>query len=59
VVGDEFDQQIPGVNGTMVAWEDSRNEEAGNGVDVYARDMTPTPGTETRIAGEACGEGRA
>jgi beta propeller repeat protein len=49
VVGNEFDQTSPAVNGTMVAWEDSRNEEAGNGVDVYARDMTS--GTETLIAG--------
>jgi hypothetical protein len=34
-----------------VAWEDSRNEEAGNGVDVYAPDMTSSPAPEALIAG--------
>jgi beta propeller repeat protein len=50
VVGNEFDQQTPAVHGTMVAWEDSRNEEAGNGTDVYARDMTSSPAPETLVA---------
>src|SRR6266498_238360 len=35
----------------MVAWEDYRNVDAGAGSDVYARDMTSTPGPETLIAG--------
>src|SRR6266540_1434421 len=51
VVGNEFDQQVPAINRTMVAWEDYRNIDAGGGVDVYARDMTSTPGSETLIAG--------
>jgi TolB protein len=52
VVGlSDSDQQVPAVNGTMVAWEDGRNEEAGNGVDVYARDMTSSPAPEALIAG--------
>jgi TolB protein len=51
VVGNEFDQLAPAINGTLVAWEDSRNEDAGDAADVYARDMTSSPGPETRIAG--------
>jgi TolB protein len=49
VVGlSDSDQQVPTINGTTVAWEDERN---GNDADVYARDMTSSPGPETLIAG--------
>jgi TolB protein len=49
VVGlSDSDQQVPAINGTMVAWEDYRN---GSDADVYARDMTSSPGSETLIAG--------
>jgi TolB protein len=51
VVGNESDQLVPAINGTMVAWEDYRNVDAGAGSDVYARDMTSSPGPETLIAG--------
>jgi beta propeller repeat protein len=44
----DSDQQAPAINGTMVAWEDGRN---GTDADVYARNMTSTPGPETLIAG--------
>jgi beta propeller repeat protein len=48
VVGNAFDQQVPAIQGTMVAWEDYRNE---TDADVYARNMTASPGPETLIAG--------
>jgi beta propeller repeat protein len=49
VVGlSDSDQQVPAINGTMVVWEDYRN---GSDADVYARDMTSSPGPETLIAG--------
>jgi TolB protein len=49
VVGlSDSDQQVPAISGTMVAWEDYRN---GNDADVYARNMTSSPGPETPIAG--------
>jgi TolB protein len=52
VVGlSDSDQVAPAINGTMVAWEDYRNADAGDGSDVYARNMTSTPGPETLIAG--------
>jgi beta propeller repeat protein len=51
VVGlSDSDQQVPAINGTLVAWEDYRNADA-DGADVYARDMTSPPGNETLIAG--------
>jgi TolB protein len=51
VTTNDADQLVPTVNGTMVAWEDYRNVDAGAGSDVYARDMTSSPGPETLIAG--------
>ncbi len=51
VTTNDSDQLVPAVNGTLVAWEDYRNVDAGAGADVYARDMTSSPGPETLIAG--------
>jgi TolB protein len=52
VVGlSDSDQVAPAINATMAAWEDYRNADAGAGSDVYARNMTSSPGPETLIAG--------
>jgi beta propeller repeat protein len=47
VTTNDADQLVPALNGTLVVWEDYRSGDA----DVYARDMTSTPGPETLIAG--------
>ena len=42
----EFDQVAPASNGNDVVWEDSRNDPAGNGTDIYRYDV----GTNTERA---------
>jgi len=58
VTTNDSDQLVPAVNKTLVAWEDYRNVDAGAGSDVYARDMTSTPGPETLIAGGTGDQGQ-
>jgi TolB protein len=57
VTTNDADQLVPAVNGTLVAWEDYRNADT-DGSDVYARDMTSSPGPETLIAGGTGDQGQ-
>lgn len=49
VTDNPFDQGVAAISGSLVAWEDERNADAGDGTDVFFRDTAG--GAETKVAG--------